>query len=169
MNTLIIVLRILHIGSGVFWVGGALFSNFLLTPATASTGDAGRAVMNYLVTKSRISMRFTGAAVITVLSGAALYWIDSGGLTSAWTTSGPGWGFGLGGILAVFGMGFSALVGINASKVGRLATAAQGKPSEPQLVEMRAAQSAASRASLLSSVALIISLLCMATARYWLF
>ncbi len=169
MNALVLLLRFLHIGAGVFWVGGAIFSTFFLGPAAAATGDAGSAVMGYLVSKARISMRFTGAAVITVLAGAALYWIDSGGLTSAWTTSGPGWGFGIGGLFALLGLGLSAAVGMNFAKVSRVAAAAQGKPSPAQLTEMRQAQETAGRLSRFSTAALIISLICMATARYWLF
>ncbi len=169
MNALVIVLRILHVLGGVFWVGGALFSTFFVSPAVAATGDAGKAVMNYLVTKARISMRFTASAVVTVLAGAALYWIDSGGLTSSWTTSGPGWGFGIGGLFALAGLGLSAAVGVNAAKMGRIASGAQGKPSAAQLADMQAAQAAMRTTSLLSTVALIISLACMATARYWVF
>ncbi len=169
MNALIIVLRIFHIVGGVFWVGSAMFGTFLLGPAATATGTSGREVMDYLVSKARMSTRMSAASGVTVLAGAILYWIDSSGLTSAWTTSGPGLGFGIGAILALAGMGIGAMVGANGKKIGRLAAAAQGKPSEAQLADMRVAQAAMSKASLWSTIALIISLACMATARYWLF
>ncbi len=169
MNVLMIVLRIFHIVGGVFWVGSAMFGTFLLGPAASATGASGREVMDYLVSKARMSTRMSAASGVTVLAGAILYWIDSAGLTSSWTSSGPGLGFGIGAILALVGMGIGAVVGANGKKIGRLAAAAQGKPSDAQLAEMRAAQAAMSQASLWSTITLILSLACMATARYWLF
>lgn len=169
MSVLIIVLRIVHIVGGVFWVGSAMFGTVLLGPAVAATGASGREFMDYLVSKARMSTRMSAASGLTVLAGAILYWIDSSGLTSSWTTSGPGLGFGIGAILALVGMGIGGMVGASGKKIGRLAAAAQGKPSEAQLAEMRAAQAAMSQASLWSTIALIVSLVCMATARYWLF
>ncbi len=169
MNALIIVLRTIHIVAGVFWLGGAMVGTFVLGPAVAATGETGRNFMDYLVTKARLSTRMSGAAGVTVLAGAILYWIDSHGFTSPWTTSGAGLGFGIGAILALAGMGLGTVVGSQGRKIGRTAAAAQGKPSDAQLAEMRAAQAAMSRASTWSTALLILSLVCMATARYWLF
>lgn len=169
MNVLMLVLRILHIVGGVFWVGSAMMSTFFLGPAVRASGDSGRAVMGYLVSKARISTRITASSVTTVLAGLALYWIDSAGLSSPWTTSGAGLGFAIGGLLALLGMGFGGLVGKNAARLGRIAATAQDKPSDSQLADMKGAQSAMDGASRLSTIALILSLLCMATARYWLF
>lgn len=167
MNVLVIVLRLIHILSGVFWVGAAIVNAFFLTPAVVATGDAGRTLMGYLMTKSRFAVRITIAAVLTVLAGAALYWIDSGGLTSQWTTSATGIGFAIGALFALVGLGTGMLVGVNATKLGRIAAASQGKPSPEQLAEMQAAQRAMESASRFSTIALIIALACMATARYW--
>lgn len=169
MNILIIILRVLHIVAGVFWVGTAMFSTFFLTPAMAASADSGRALMDYLMSKARLSVRMSAASGTTVLAGAILYWIDSAGLTSAWTTSGPGLGFGIGALLALLGMGLGSMVGARAKKMGQMATFTQGKPTPAQLAEMQDAQKAMSQASLWSTIALIISLACMATARYWLF
>ena len=169
MTVLIVLLRLLHILSGVFWVGAAIFSTFILGPTVSATGDAGRTFMDYLVSKARINVRMSGAAGVTVLAGAVLYWIDSGGFTSSWTTSGPGLGFGIGALFALAGMGIGALVGTNAKKIGQVAARAQGKPSAAQLAEMQTAQDSMAQASLWSSVLLVISLICMATARYWVF
>ena len=42
MNTLMIVLRWLHIFSAVYWVGAGLATTFVIVPAVGATGDAGR-------------------------------------------------------------------------------------------------------------------------------
>lgn len=167
MNILIIVLRLVHIVSGVFWVGSAMMSAFFIAPAVAATGAAGQQMMGHMITKGRMSVRITIAAVVTVLAGASLYWIDSRGLTSPWTSSGPGWGFGIGALLALVGLGLGMQVGVNAKKLGTVAAAAQGKPSPDQLAEMQAAQKRMSFYSNISTAALILALVCMATARYW--
>lgn len=167
MNVLVIVLRLIHILSGVFWVGGAMISAFFLAPAAAATGEAGQKMMGYMITKGRMSVRITAAAILTVLAGAALYWKDSNGLTSAWTTSATGWGFGIGAVFALIGLYFGIQVGLNVKKIGEIAATAQGKPSPDQLADIQAAQKRLSLVSQISTVALVLALACMATARYW--
>lgn len=167
MNILIIVLRLIHILSGVFWVGSAMVSAFFLAPAVAATGEAGQRMMGHMITKGQMSVRITVAAIITVLAGATLYWIDSRGLTSPWTSSGPGWGFGIGALLALVGLATGLQVGVSVKKMGTIAAAAQGKPSPDQLAELQAAQQRMSMYSKVSTAALILALACMATARYW--
>ncbi len=167
MNVLIIILRLIHILGGVFWVGGALMSAFFLAPAMAETGEAGQKFMGHMVNKGRLSARLTVASILTVLAGLVLYWINSGGLTSAWTTSATGWGFGIGGIFALIGLGFGMAVGSNVKKLGSIAAAVQGKPTQAQMLELQTAQKQMARASQISTAALIIALICMATARYW--
>ena len=169
MHTLVIVLRIIHILGGVFWVGSAIFTGFFVSPAVAATADAGQKFMAYLVMKSRVTARITAAAILTVLAGAALYWIDSQGLTSLWTTSGPGVGFGLGALFALVGLVFGILVGRSTAILGRLAAEISGKPSSEQMAQIGAARRQLAYAGPASSVALILALACMATARYWLF
>lgn len=167
MNVLLIVLRLIHILSGVFWVGGAMMSAFFLSPAVAATGEAGQKMMGHMITKGQMSVRIMVAAFLTVLAGATLYWIDSHGFTSPWTTTAPGWGFGIGGLLALVGLGIGMQVGTNAKKLGTIAAAAQGKPSPDQIAEMQGAQKRMTMASNVSTVILILALACMATARYW--
>ena len=114
MNILIIVLRLLHILAGVLWVGTALVNTFFLSPTAAATGETGQKFMAHLIGQARLSARITVASYLTVLAGAALYWIDSQGFTSAWRSSGPGIGFGLGAVAGLIGFGFGQVVGKNA-------------------------------------------------------
>ena len=167
MNVFMIVLRLIHILSGVFWVGGAMISYFFLSPAVAATGAAGQQMMGYIVNKGRMTMRLTIAATLTVLAGAVLFWIDSHGLSSAWTVSAPGLGFALGAIFALVGLGFGGVVGASFQALGRIAASSQGKPSPDQMTQMQAIQKRLAMASRINTFALILALVCMATARYW--
>jgi uncharacterized membrane protein len=169
MNYLVLMLRLVHILGGVFWVGGNMILTFFLSPAVAATGDAGQKFMAHLVTKAAITMRITAAAILTVLAGGWLYWIDSAGLTSPWQGSGPGIGFGIGGLFALVGLAFGIMVGMNTAKLGKLASEIQGKPSAEQMTQIQAAQRQLAFAGPVSTIALIIALICMATARYWVF
>lgn len=76
-------------------------------------------------------------------------------------------GFGLGAIFAIIWLGIGSLVGRNAAKLGRITSEAKGNPTQLQVKEMEAAQKQMSRASLFSTIALILALACMATAREW--
>lgn len=167
MNYLIWVLRLIHIVGGVFWLGSAFTMFFLVGPAVQAAGEGGMKVMQYMMTKARASQRIMAAAILTVLSGGWLYWIDSDGFSSGWTRSGAGLGFGLGGILALIGLGFGMQVGRNSRALAGLAGGMQGPPSEEQRRQIEAIQKRADGLSKISSLALLLALACMATARYW--
>jgi hypothetical protein len=68
MNWLMIVLRLVHIGSGAMWVGMMAFMTFYLTPALAEVGpDAGK-VMQALQ-KQKIMIVMPVIALLTIISG----------------------------------------------------------------------------------------------------
>ncbi len=167
MNILTVVLRLLHVFSGVFWVGSALFINFFVEPTAHATADAGQKFMTYLTTKSRFTLAMTTAAILTVLAGAILFWIDSSGFTSNWTSSAAGWGFGIGGIFGIIGLIFGSMVGKYSSALGKLGSQIQGKPAPEQMSRIQELQSRLKTVSTIDTISLILALLCMATARYW--
>jgi hypothetical protein len=68
MNWLMIVLRLVHIGSGAMWVGMMAFMTFYLTPALNEVGpDAGK-VMQALQ-KQKIMIVMPVIALLTIISG----------------------------------------------------------------------------------------------------
>jgi hypothetical protein len=144
-------------------------TTFLITPTVAATAEAGQKFMGHLVTRARLSARITFAAILTVVAGGWLYWIDSDGFTSAWERSGPGIGFGIGAFAALIGFGFGLLVGKNATLISKLAVQGTGQPSPELLGRIKSAGSKMRMANGVSTAALIVALVCMATARYWLF
>jgi uncharacterized membrane protein len=168
MNLLVVILRLLHILSGVFWVGAALVNTFFLGPTLAATGEAGNKFMAHLIGQARLSARVTVASYLTVLAGAALYWIDSQGFTSAWQTSGPGIGFGLGALSALVGFGTGQMVGKSATTIGRIASQVQGAPTPEQAAALARARGMMATSGAISTGSLLIALALMATARFWL-
>ena len=169
VNILVVVLRIIHIVGGVFWVGSSLFTSIYLGPAVSATAEAGQRVLAQLITKARLSTAISASAGLTVLAGGWLYWLDSAGFTSGWTHSGPGLGFGIGALFALVGLVFGVMVGRNMSTLGRIAAEVTGKPTPEQLGKIGAARKQLAYAGPTTSITLLIALICMATARYWLF
>jgi uncharacterized membrane protein len=169
MNILMVVLRLIHILSGVFWVGSSVIFVFYITPTVAATADSGQKFMSHLITKARITAAITVSAILTVLAGSWMYWIDSAGFTSKWVTAGAGTGFGIGGLLGIIGLVFGLLVGKNVTMLGMIGSQVQGKPTEEQMRKIQAAQTQLKVVAPISTFALILALVCMATARYWVF
>ena len=113
MHYLTIVLRLIHVGAGAFWFGSAILLGFYISPTVAATGEAGQKFMGALVKNAGITRVISAAAGLTALAGLGLYWIDSDGFTSAWTRSGPGVVFGIGGFFGLIGFIFGMQIGTN--------------------------------------------------------
>lgn len=169
MDYLVIFLRLVHIAAGIFWVGAALMLNFFIAPAARGTGEAGQQVIRHLMVNARLNSRIAAAAGATILAGALLYWLDSDGLTSAWRSSGPGIGFGIGGVAGFIGFILGIMVGRYNQRLVRLGSEIKAPPSPDQMKTLTAIQKSLTRISPLMSLFLILSILFMAAARYLVF
>ncbi len=169
MNILIIVLRIIHIFSGVFWVGFAIFNIFFLQPAVQATGPEGQKTMQYLTRKTRLLTTIYAAATLTMLSGLIMYWILSG-FRLSFFGSGYGIVLTIGSIAGVIGWIFAVVVirGIfNQMQTIGAAIQAQGAPPTPeQAAQMQALVARLGKVGRVALVFLVIALLGMATAQY---
>jgi uncharacterized membrane protein len=164
-----IVLRLIHIFSGVFWAGTTFFMAGFLTPSVQAAGPAGGQVMQQLIAR-RLSRALAAAAGLTVLSGLLLYLKDSGGLQLAWITTGAGLAFTIGGLAGMTAM-FIGLFGARPA-TERMAAIGQeiqagGKPPTPeQQAEIRALQAKLAQGAMRTAALLVVALLGMAIARY---
>lgn len=166
MTYLIWLLRIVHIGAGVFWVGGALVTNFFIGPTVAATAEAGQKFMVHFMNQAGFSKRMSAAAGLCVLAGAGLYWIDAGGFMSPWMKSAAGTGFAIGALFGLVGFVCGILTGRNMGTLAKLAAQAQGKPSPEQLGQMQAIQKRQAVIGNLNAYSLIIAVIFMSVARY---
>lgn len=101
MDVFFLVLRIAHVGGAMLWFGGAILSILFLEPAAKALGPAAGPFMDHVMNRRRMGIFFPIVALVTVVSGALLYWRDSAGLNMAWITSGPGIAFTVGGVAAI--------------------------------------------------------------------
>ena len=169
MNYLTLILRLIHIIGGVFWVGGALTMYFFISPTIGATAEAGQKFAGHLMTKAGLTRIMTSAAIAAVLAGFALYWLDSDGFTSAWLNSGPGKGFGIGAFFALVGLVAGIMVGRNFVALGQLGAQIQGKPTPEQLQKLQALQQQQALVGRINVYSLILAATFMAIARYLVF
>jgi len=167
----LLLLRIVHIVLGVFWVGAVVFIALLLMPSVRAAGPAGGAVMQQIIQTRRLSVWLMAAAVLTVLSGIGLYWHDSAGFTStAWLGSRQGRVFGLGGILAIsamiIGMAVNSPAGRKLGELGAQVQASGRPPTPDQTATIQRLQERLGRATVVVAALLALAAAAMAVARY---
>ena len=169
MNYLIMALRIIHIFAGIIWVGGTLMMTFFISPTIGATAEAGQIFVGHLMSKMKFSQRMSASAGLTILAGAILFWIDSDGFTSAWTSSGAGQGFSIGAGFAMVGFVFGILIGRTTTAMAQLGAQFQGKPSPEQIAQMLVLGRQQGTYSNIASTMLILSVIFMSIARYFVF
>lgn len=169
MTYLITVLRLLHIVGGIFWVGAALMLTFFISPTAAATMEAGQKFVSHMMQRTAFNKAILISASTSVLAGLALYAIDSNGFQSVWMSSGPGIGFGLGGVFGVFGY----LVGLAQNRrshalgqLGRILQSQPNPPNQEQRQKLKKLQSQLKTGGIWNAIFLLLSAMLMSTARF---
>jgi hypothetical protein len=170
MEILMTVLRLIHIGGGVFWVGATFFTEWFMGPAVAGLGPEGGRFMQRLMTQTRFPVAISVAPVLTMLSGIIMYVRDFsqyGGLD--WLTRYEGLAFTIGGLAGLLTLipVFTMLrpAGQRILELGQQMAAAGGPPSPAMLAEMQSWQEKRNTGGRLTALLLIIAVIGMATAR----
>ena len=169
MNLLILVLRLIHVVTGVFWVGTVVFVAAFLFPSLLEAGpDAAKVAAGLM--KRRFLDIVPGIAALTLLSGLWLYWKDAGGLHGTFMQSAMGITLAIGAVFAI--VGFSLGVSImrpSMLKAAQLTQAAAGMASPAREQQLGQAQALRLRAGATGQVVawlLLLAAACMAVARY---
>jgi len=164
----ILVLRVLHIGGGILWVGSATFYLLLLIPTARSTQSAGQKFLQALGPKFGAMMGIV--TTVTVLSGALLYSRFAVGGLGFILNTGMGLAFTVGAVAAlssyVMGVAYFGRMHAKIEKLGAEMESAQGAPNPSQVQEMNRLQSSLMNAYRFDFVLLVIAMLAMAVARY---
>jgi uncharacterized membrane protein len=170
MHAEFLVLRLVHILSGVFWIGGGLYTFFFLGPALASTP----AVMGQVMAALQKRGVFTAqqiAAGLVLLTGIRLLMIDSAGFSGSYFATGTGKTFGIAGIFAaiaaVFNFGVARPTMERAVRVGAALAAAADAGEKARLTqELDRLRKRAAMAGMLAVTFGILAASGMAVARY---
>lgn len=169
MNYYLLVLRILHIDAGVFWVGSTLLLAFVITPALKATGGSGQKFIDYLITKKRFGTESAGAGGMAGIAGILLYWRDSQGFTSAWMESGAGIGFGVGAVLGLIAFFFGVLTDRKLKAMALLREQIENAPSAEKTMQLQELEKQQATYLNICAITLVLSLWIMAVARYLVF
>lgn len=167
---MVLLLRLIHILTGVFWVGGILVFARFVFPAAGALGPAAGPFMDQVVRVRKLPRALILAGVFSVLSGVGLYWRDSMGFKSEWMASPTGIFFGIGGLLAITALVIG--VSVNAPTAQRLAAvsgkiqAQGGPPTAEQEAEVKRLQKRLGVVLPLVTALLILATVAMAVARY---
>jgi uncharacterized membrane protein len=163
-----IPLRIIHIVAGALWFGAAAFAAFILFPSMRVLGPAAKPLMNEIATVRKWPIIIMATAFLNILSGIALYWIDSAGFTSGFSKSGPGMVFGIGAVFGLLSIGHGVAMNMRTGKRLAALSALEGPAatSAETLQEMQRLQSKMMRAGRVVVVLLFFALVAMSSARY---
>ncbi len=165
MNTVMIVLRIIHIFCGVFWIGFAITNFFYLQPAIKATGADGQSVIRYLGSKTKMMSTVYWAATLTLISGLGMFHP-----IVALMNTGYGMAISIGAMAGTIAWVLVIFVVRNiinqTQKLGMTIGSQEGPPSQDQLTQV---ETLGLRLNLFGKVVIgfmVISLLGMSVAQY---
>ena len=167
-NITIVVLRIIHIAAGAFWLGGSVTTAFFLLPTVKATGPIGGQFAGALMQRTRLPEWLTVAGAVAVVTGLLLYWNFYAGL--AWTGFEPQVVIGIGGLVAILSLAIGFL--FSRPTAGRMSILgktiqSQGTPPTPvQLAESQELLARLTRLAAVNAILVVITAICMAIGRY---
>ena len=170
MRAEFLVLRLIHIISGILWVGSGLYTAFFLIPALA----ANRQLMPQFMDALQRRRTFTILPIVglfTILSGIRLLWIDSAGFAESYMHTGPGRTFSVGGTAAIIALLLQVFVTKPSGvKLGVLAAQLAANPSPADRDRLGVEVARVRRRNMIASMATVLAGLtaagAMAIARY---
>jgi uncharacterized membrane protein len=167
-RTITLLLRLIHILAGIFWVGSAFMMAGFIVPTMRETGREGGRFIQHLMQRRRLPIYVGIAMLLTILSGLMMYVRLTAATHGSWANTGPGIAYGIGGLAAILGAFTGSMVGGAAGR--RMAAMGQsigaGGPSPEQQAELGRLQGRIALGTRLSSVFLVVAAGAMAIARY---
>jgi uncharacterized membrane protein len=166
-----VTLRIVHIVTGVIWVGSLFVVVVFVQPTAAALGPAGAPFMSELRRRRFVDVVFIDA-LFTVLAGAFLYWHDWHLYPSFgdWIGSSFGASLTVGAVLAIAGLGVAA--SLTRPTIGRLVSLGKqvaesgGTPLPDTAAQIGALQRRLVVAERVSFSLVLLAVVAMASARY---
>lgn len=166
---MLMLMRVLHIVVGVFWVGTLFFTAFLLFPAMRDAGPDGAKVGAQLM-KRNFTNIMPAAAVVAILAGIWLFYRISAGFNNEYMKSKPGMAYSIGGSAAIVALVIGLIAVrpsmIKAMKLGMAAASAPPADQQRMQAEAGALRAKAGKANVVIAFLLLITVVAMAIGRY---
>lgn len=164
-DPLMLVLRLLHIGAGVLWVGAAWMLYLFVTPTLRAMGpQTEREFTTYILRKQKLALTILLATVVTTGAGLAMLAIDISRMgAQLWFSTGFGIGITIGAAAAIgsFLLGPALIIPIS----NKLEKASAPDSTAPQS-ERDALATRLRNVLAVDSALLVVAVLFMAIARY---
>lgn len=132
MDILQIILRLLHIVGGIFWVGATMFTALFLLPALRDAGPDGAKVMEGVARRKFMEI-MPVVAILTMVSGLWMFYRASGGFNAAYFASRAGMGYSTGAAFAIIAF----IIGLTVVRPSMLKAAALSKSAAQATPEER--------------------------------
>lgn len=170
MDPLMVTMRLLHVGLGVFWAGVLFFHAWFLIPSVRDAGPDGAKVVQALQRRGFMNI-LPIAALLTILSGGYLMWRVSAGFRPEWSRSPTGMTLGIGAVAAIVAFGIGVGVMRPATlRAGALSQTVAQLPDqsarEARMGEIMGLRTRAARAARWVAGLLVVTVGTMAVARY---
>jgi len=165
-NSVIAILRIIHIVFGAFWVGGVITTAFFLLPTVKATGPIGGQFAGQLMARTRLPTVLTAAGGVSVLAGLILY----GGIWAGTGFSGPPLYYAIGGVIAIIVLVIGAMIARPAADklaaLGRTIAGQGTPPTADQSAERERLLNRLTSSAQINAVLLVVTVAFMAVGRY---
>jgi len=161
-QSVLLVLRTIHILAAVFWVGGVLIVGLFIMPGIRAAGAGAQPVLAEIMMRRKLGVYLPASAMLSMLAGFALYYHNMKLSGGAWAHSSMGVGISAGVVLAivatVFGMGISGPAARKLAMAGGpQAASAALAPDERQRLQKRAEFGSMMAMTLLTAAAIAMS------------
>lgn len=172
-DAFMIAFRIVHIVAGVAWAGSVFLFVVFIQPSVAAIAPAGAPFVAELLGKRKLVDRLLMYAATTIVGGLVLYvraWDQAGGVGD-WIGSSYGAVLTIGALAAIVGF----LIGLFGTRpsvqrmlaLGREIAQADGPPASELTAELQGLHKRLKVLARTTLVFITISVVAMATARYW--
>ena len=171
MDVYMIILRLIHIIAGTFWVGSGAFLIFWVSPTIKKLGPDGAKFMQTLIRAPGYAAFFPILSLATTIAGALLYYEVSDGFNADWMELDSSIVLSIGAVAGVLAFGHGgATLGRASGKMVKLANEidAQGGPPKPeQMAEIQETAAYIDLHSRISFGLMMVAVVCMSAARYF--
>ncbi|HEU4747343.1 MAG TPA: hypothetical protein VFS56_02500 [Gemmatimonadaceae bacterium] len=170
MSAELLVLRIVHVLGGIFWLGSGLFTTFFLVPALGRVGPAAAGPVMGALQQRRLFTVLPVVALLTIISGARLLHIVSAGFAPAYFDSRTGQTLLWSGVAAVIAFLLGLVVARPAAvRLGQLSASLPTMPEAERAARSSEVERLRRRSGLAGTVAMVLLVAAavgMAVARY---
>jgi uncharacterized membrane protein len=167
----VLILRLIHIGAGVFWVGSVFTFFLFVQPAAVAVGPDATKFTHQLLHHQRLGWAILSSGAIAVAAGIWLLVITSSGLDLDVLFDESRVGFTIGGVIAILAFALGALYVFPRTRiVERIigTVIAEGRPPSPDEQQLLARAGGEARsAGWIVLGGLTVAVICMATASHW--